>query len=294
MKFKQRMIVRQPPQIIEENKMHECNIDVKGCCCCMSKGYSRISTQFERTAYSQDEVCRVVADIDNTFCKNPIDKVQIHLVQNIVLNDNGQGPSPYSYQGFDPFCNNSSSDEEYGYSRVDFGMYRNDSFSGLLGSNRHHHHHRNKHVRVSGGTFTEQRELATKDYPGLPAHSKTGGFNKQMDLDLSQIHNNQDRSWIQMDQDASAMAEHIQPSVHGHLVQITYSLKVTCDHGTCCANQVESVVPLFIHPSVLKFQPQIEAPANWNPEVYPVANIQSVVPNQTPQAPYYQQPQQQF
>jgi len=65
------------------------------------------------------ETCSVVANIDNSFCEKPIKKVQIHLTQKIMLNDNGGGAVPYSYTGHDPFHDNSSSDEEYSYKGFD-------------------------------------------------------------------------------------------------------------------------------------------------------------------------------
>lgn len=87
---------------------------------------------------------------------------------------------------------------------------------------------------------------------------------------------------MKLNKNQTFMAEHMQPTVLGSLIQITYDLKVTLDHSTCCATEAESVIPMFIYPPCLQFVPQVEAPQDWEPKVYPVANIEGIVPHVTP------------
>lgn len=85
MKFKQTLIIRQPgtPSALNPTQKDERN--VYACCCFGNKGQARITTQFEKDAYTPEEVCRAMCDIDNSQCTGEIRSVSIRLEQHVEL-----------------------------------------------------------------------------------------------------------------------------------------------------------------------------------------------------------------
>jgi hypothetical protein len=65
------------------------------------------------------------------------------------------------------------------------------------------------------------------------------------------------------------LAEGIQPTVNGRLVQITYSLHVSPDIGQCCAcSTPQTAIPLFITAPKLPSYKKPKAPKGWDPQVF--------------------------
>ena len=66
----------------------------------------------------------------------------------------------------------------------------------------------------------------------------------------------------------------LQPSTNGNLVKCEYylSIKTVLDGVTCCASDPEVRIPLTIFAAPLMNFNQIQAPANWQPEMMPVYN----------------------
>lgn len=56
MKFKQTLIVREKPQNVGENLFSSISMNINSCCCCCSKGNASLETNFEKDAYTSQEV----------------------------------------------------------------------------------------------------------------------------------------------------------------------------------------------------------------------------------------------
>ena len=80
----------------------------------------------------------------------------------------------------------------------------------------------------------------------------------------------------QKDQDDAFLGESIQPSTNGKIVQITYTLNVTLSYDGCCICSTPTTeIPLFISPPQLPSYAQITAPADWDPEIFEVKNLET-------------------
>lgn len=66
MKFKQDLVIRQPADASALAPKQTDERPVYVCCCFGNKGNARITTQFEKDAYTPDEVCRAMCDVDNS------------------------------------------------------------------------------------------------------------------------------------------------------------------------------------------------------------------------------------
>lgn len=85
MKFKQTLIIRQPGTASSLNPLQRDERNVYACCCFGNKGTAKITTQFEKDAYTPDEVCRAMCDVDNSQCTKEINDISIRLMQHVEL-----------------------------------------------------------------------------------------------------------------------------------------------------------------------------------------------------------------
>lgn len=133
-------------------------------------------------------------------------------------------------------------------------------------------------------TYSYSQKLLSKDYPGIGRNERTDGMNRAMELDLSEYKHKVDSSWFGEDsKDEQYLGEMLQPNVNGRLVQITYSLRVAPDYSTCCVcSPPETSIPLFISPPQLPSYQPLQAPPNWNPQVFDAADLSApVVPTKS-------------
>jgi hypothetical protein len=78
--------------------------------------------------------------------------------------------------------------------------------------------------------------------------------------------------------DEKYLAESLQPTTNGAHVNITYQLSVNLEYDTYCANQPECTIPLFIEAPPLQYFQVMQAPQDWNPQIYDQANFSCPVP----------------
>jgi sporulation-control protein spo0M len=207
MKFKQTLIIRQPANVGALSPTQTDERNVYACCCFGNKGSARITTQFEKDAYTPDEICRAMCDIDNSNCGGEIRGINISLTQHVELR------------------------------------------------------------AKDGRTYNETRVLENKQFDGLGANQSTGGMNRYLELSLSGI-KQQARPFDDqkaLDKDELYLAERIQPTAKGHTVKLHYTLAVTCDYGSVCAEQPNCTIPLCITPPPLPSYGQVQAPSGWAP-----------------------------
>lgn len=120
-------------------------------------------------------------------------------------------------------------------------------------------------------TYTHSVAILTKSYPGVEQGNIIQGMSKFMELNLSEYEHKVDNSWFGDDysNDDQYLGNQIQPNVDGRLVKISYSLRVAPDYSTCCVcSPPETSIPLFISPPQLPSYVPLQAPANWNPQVF--------------------------
>ena len=89
MKYKQRLIVRQPVFDMGLNRTQGDREEVNACCCCCSKGHASLTCQFEKEAYVPGEVCRALADINNSECSIECKGLVLKLEQKVELRGDG-------------------------------------------------------------------------------------------------------------------------------------------------------------------------------------------------------------
>ena len=85
MKFKQTLIIRQPANLSALAPKQTDERNVYACCCFGNKGVASITTQFEKDAYTPEETCRAMCDIDNSNCSGAVNNVTIRLDQHVEL-----------------------------------------------------------------------------------------------------------------------------------------------------------------------------------------------------------------
>jgi hypothetical protein len=85
MKFKQNLIIREKTPGVAKNLERELAMEVKGICWCFSNGTARFRISFEKNSYSTVETWRAIADIDNSQCTIPIERIKISIKQNVKL-----------------------------------------------------------------------------------------------------------------------------------------------------------------------------------------------------------------
>jgi hypothetical protein len=78
--------------------------------------------------------------------------------------------------------------------------------------------------------------------------------------------------------DEQYLTESLQPTTNGIHVNITYQLSVKLVYDTYCANQPECTIPLFIQAPPLQNFQIMQAPQDWNPQIYDQANFSCPVP----------------
>jgi len=85
MKFKQILVIRQPTIESGFSPTQTDTRNVYACCCFGNKGQAVLTTQFEKDAYTPNEICRAMADINNSECGAEINNINIRLEQHIEL-----------------------------------------------------------------------------------------------------------------------------------------------------------------------------------------------------------------
>ncbi|EGR30054.1 hypothetical protein IMG5_143480 [Ichthyophthirius multifiliis] len=101
--------------------------------------------------------------------------------------------------------------------------------------------------------------IQIRDFPGCPARQTAMNENRR-------------QASIQLLAENGTL---IQPSTKGQLVNCQYQLKVECklEGCTCCSNVPDVEVPIcLVSPPAIGYG-QVQAPVNWNPQVYDVKNV---------------------
>ncbi|CAI2372112.1 unnamed protein product [Moneuplotes crassus] len=249
MNFKQTLIIRQQPDIVPMSSAADYSDQVKTCCCCCSSGVVTIQSQTDKTAYTPTETVKIIGNIDNSKCKRDIKKVKVQLVQSVQLN----------------------------------ARRKKRNLLNLLDSSEDHlFNNTNDQDRRYNNTYV----VLEKEYPGIPQGQSTKGENQFMELPLREYGNKMDREEFKEQiegRDDHAMGEGVQPTSTGRLIKITYELKIFADYDICCGccTRPETAISVFISPPKLPSYQALEAPPNWNPQVFDSKNFADPVPNLT-------------
>jgi hypothetical protein len=84
MKYKQVLIIREPPVAFqEENKQSE-TVRIKTCCCC-DKGTSTLSSVFDKNIFLPNEVIKGFVAVDNSRCTINCTRVEFALEQRFQM-----------------------------------------------------------------------------------------------------------------------------------------------------------------------------------------------------------------
>jgi len=137
-------------------------------------------------------------------------------------------------------------------------------------------------VLNSDHTFNHEQVLLEQNYPGLKKGEKTNKKNKFMELDLRKYRSKEEATSfpsLYEENDDRYLAEGIQPTVTGTHVKITYSLRILPEYGSCCVCSPPSTcISLFISPPQLPSYQKIQAPQNWDPQVFDIKEMAAPVP----------------
>lgn len=145
-------------------------------------------------------------------------------------------------------------------------------------------------LRASDGlVYTNTHLLEQKNYDGLGANQATGGLNRYLELNLSNI-KQMPKSFDDnkpLSKDDLYLAERIQPTASGSIVKLHYTLTVFANYGSVCAEEPHCTIPLTITPPPLPGFGQIQAPPGWAPVVFSTFNFSLPGPGQVMAAASY-------
>jgi hypothetical protein len=134
----------------------------------------------------------------------------------------------------------------------------------------------------SDQTFMHEQVLLEQKYPGIGQGLRTKGMDRFMELNLREYRNKEDKKYfseIFAERDDHYLGEGVQPTVTGRLVKITYSLRLFPEYKTCCAcSPPQTDISVFISPPKLPSYKQVEAPQDWDPQVFDVKEMAAPVP----------------
>lgn len=246
MTYKQILIIRQQPVEMPISSKADYVDQVNSCCCCCSNGIVKIESQTDKTAYTPIETAKIMTSIDNSLCTKEVRNIKVQLIQNIHLHAQRMKRNML----LDAI-------------EFDSSMYN-------IGSSE------------SQTEFTHSQVILEKEYPGIGKGEKTDGMERFMELPLGEYNSKPDEDKYSSDfdeQDDQALASGVQPTCVGKLIQITYTLKIVPDYNTCCVcSSPGTAIGLFISPPKLPSYKKLEAPPNWDPQVFESKNFADPVP----------------
>ena len=117
---------------------------------------------------------------------------------------------------------------------------------------------------------TTSSVVSENAFEGIQAQSSTGGMNRMLELDLTQIKNQSydlKPGKVYKDDDRY-LAEMMQPTCSGQFVNCSYTLSVEAQYDVTCSEIPRVTIPLTITPAPVPSFGQVQAPTGWAPVVY--------------------------
>ena len=139
-----------------------------------------------------------------------------------------------------------------------------------------------QNVRLDSGAHQYNRNSVVLTQSCGQVEPKEHVENKLVELDLGKIkpkvHNDAhsvDSDIEELSKQMMHMAESIQPTTNGKCLQVTYELETLLEfEGTCCIDNPNCIMSLFLQPPIMEHMPAFHAPHGWKPQVHDVTKIQ--------------------
>ena len=129
--------------------------------------------------------------------------------------------------------------------------------------------------------FNHSQIILEKEFEGIEKGEKTDGMERLLELPLSEYSAEIEEgkySW-KLYNDDMILAAKLQPTSIGKLIQITYTLRIVLDYDTTCSCSTPNTeIGLFISPPRLPSYQELEAPSDWDPQVYDRKDFTDPIP----------------